>query len=70
MQWINDLKVFIIDKDINHIQKHIEDMPQINDIKNAKEAQALITEAIKLIEDEKTKVFSSMQKLKKIKKFI
>jgi hypothetical protein len=70
MLWINDLKVFIINKDINHIQKHIENMPQFNDIKNAKEAQALIKEAIKLIEDEQTQVFSSMQKLKKIKKFI
>ena len=70
MQWINNLKIAIIDKDIIKIQKIISDMPKINDLDKAKEALALVKEAISIVEEERTKTIDEMNKIRKTKAFM
>jgi hypothetical protein len=70
MTWLNELKVAVIEEDINSIQKLIKKIPEIKDINTAKEALALIKQAIAIVDAEKQKTMQTMQKIKKIKAFL
>ncbi|MDD3324280.1 MAG: hypothetical protein PHN38_04055 [Sulfurospirillaceae bacterium] len=70
MKWLNELKVAIIEKDTNSIGLLVKSMPQINDLNHAIEAQALISQAIQIIDKEKTKAMEMMKKIKQTKAFV
>jgi len=70
MNWLTDLKLAVIQKDITSIGKLIKNIPNISDIAKANEALALINEAIDIVEDEKSKALITMNKLKQTKAFL
>lgn len=70
MQWTNNLKIAVIENDILTIGVLIKDMPAFEDINEAQEALALIKEAIKIADDEKTKMVEIMKKMKQTKSFL
>jgi len=70
MQWLNNLKIAVIENDITAIGKLIQNVPEINDIYQAQESLALIKEAILLVENEKEKTLKAMQKIKQTKAFL
>ncbi|MDD4506754.1 MAG: hypothetical protein PHE60_10335 [Sulfurospirillaceae bacterium] len=70
MQWTNNLKIAVIENDILTIGVLIKDMPAFEDINDAQEALALIKEAIKIADDEKTKMVEIMKKMKQTKSFL
>ena len=70
MKWMNNLKIAVIENDITAIGKLIQNVPEINDLGQAKESLALIKEAILLVEEEKKKTLKTMQKLKQTKAFL
>lgn len=70
MQWTNNLKIAVIENDILAIGVLIKDMPAFEDINEAQEALALIKEAIKIADDEKTKMVEIMKKMKQTKSFL
>jgi hypothetical protein len=70
MKWMNNLKIAVIENDITAIGKLIQNVPEINDLDQAKESLALIKEAILIVELEKEKTLKTMQKLKQTKAFL
>lgn len=70
MQWTNNLKIAVIENDILTIGVLIKDMPAFEDINEAQEALALIKEAIKIADEEKTKMVGIMKKMKQTKSFL
>jgi len=70
MNWITDLKLAIIDKNISKIGKLIKEVPKIDDMAKAQEALALINEAINIVDNEKEKTLRSMNKIKQTKAFL
>jgi len=70
MQWLNNLKIAVIENDITAIGNLIKNMPKIDDLHQAKESLALIKEAISLVEVEKEKALKTMQKIKQTKAFL
>jgi len=70
MQWLNSLKLAVINKDINSIHKHISDIPEITDMANAQEALALIKESINIVEKEKENALEQINKIKQTKAFL
>jgi len=70
MNWITDLKLAIIDKNISNIGKLIKEVPKIDDMAKAQEALALINEAINIVDNEKEETLRSMNKIKQTKAFL
>lgn len=70
MNWLTNLKLAIIQKNIISIGKLIKNVPEINDMANAQEALALINEAISIIEKEKEEALVIMNKIKQTKAFL
>jgi len=70
MQWLNNLKIAVIENDITAIGKLIQNVPEIRDIHQAQESLALIKEAILLVENEKMQTLQTMQKIKQTKTFL
>ena len=70
MSWIENFTIAIVEE--NHIQigKLIQAMPQFDDLNEAKCAQALIREALQLVQDEQKKTQDSMDKLKRTRAFV
>lgn len=70
MSWINDLKIAIIEEDIEKITSIADSLPKFQDINDAKEALNLIREAIKIVENKKEETLDIMNKIKKTKAFL
>ena len=72
MQWMNDLKVAIIEKNVSKIGQLIDDAPlfEKEEIEIKKEAFALISEAMTLLEKYKNETLTIMQKIKQTKAFL
>ncbi len=70
MKWLEDLKLAIINKDIDLINSLIEDMPEFEKLEEMQQASALIKEGIDLIKKEMDLLVISMDKMKKSKKFL
>ncbi|WP_024955151.1 hypothetical protein [Sulfurospirillum arcachonense] len=70
MKWLSSLKLAIIDNNINVIEKLINEVPIITKIDEAKEAKALIEEAISIVQIEKQKTLETMNKIKRTKAFL
>ncbi|WP_458701417.1 hypothetical protein ACKGJI_04710 [Sulfurospirillum sp. 1307] len=71
MTWLNKLKIAVIEEDIETIGELMKTPPSFSDdITSAKEALALVNEAINLVEASKAKVLEDMNKIRKTKAFL
>jgi len=70
MRWLNSLKISVINNDINNIGKLINEMPNITELAEAKEALALIKEAITIVDMEKQNTLNTLNKIKQTKAFL
>ncbi len=66
-QWIQELKIAIIEKDGDELIELSENIPTTDNIDLANEALLLIKEAVKFAQNEKIKINQEMTKLKKAK---
>ena len=70
MSWINDLKIAVIEEDIDNITAITDSLPKFKDMNDAKEALTLIQEAIKIIKSKKEETLDIMNKIKQTKAFL
>ena len=70
MNWLNNLKIAVVDKNIENIGMLITNVPHITNMNEAQEALALINQAISIVEDEKLKTLEIMNKIKQTKAFL
>ncbi|AOO65135.1 hypothetical protein [Sulfurospirillum halorespirans] len=70
MSWCNAFTIAIIEKNPKKMGKLIKEIPTITDVNEAKQAQALIQEALKIIKEEQAKTRDSMEKNKKTRAFL
>jgi len=67
--WNKAFTIAIIEKNPEKIGKLIREIPIIQNVNEAKKAQALIQEALKIIKNEQSKLRDSMIKNKKTRAF-
>jgi len=70
MQWLDKLKIAIIEKNTQEIEKLLETLPEFKDLQQMQEAQYLIKEAATLVYALKDETMASMQKVKKNLSFL
>jgi hypothetical protein len=70
MTWINSLKVAIIEKDPEALEKLLDDMPQFSKLEEMESAQALLREANVMMQGLKDKTSETMKQLKKNMNFL
>lgn len=70
MSWINDLKVAVIEKDIENITAITDSLPEFKDVNDAEEALNLIQEAIKIVKNKKEETLDIMNKIRQTKVFL
>jgi hypothetical protein len=67
--YLNELKIAVINGDIDKLQKLIDTAPEYETIEEAQEIVSFMHEAIKLLQKEKNRLSIEMQKIKKLQKF-
>ncbi len=67
--YLNELKIAVINQDLKKLEEIVNFTPEFNSIEEAKEIQAYLKEAVKILEKEKSKLSNEMHKIKQIKKF-
>ncbi len=70
LKWLNDLKLAIINQEINNIGELMKNIPSIEEMDEATEALALINEAIAIVEKERERTLKTMNKIKQTKAFL
>ncbi len=70
MQWLNALKVAIIEEEYETLSTLCEEVPAFDDINDMKEAQTLIHDAILVLKNEQKSLQESMCKIKKNSVFL
>ena len=70
MSWINDLKVAVIEEDIENITAITDSLPEFKDVNDAEEALNLIQEAIKIVKNKKEETLDIMNKIRQTKVFL
>ncbi len=70
MKWLNSLKIAIIEENINQIETLVSNLPDFDSKQRAEEALALISEAINIVSDHKSKTLLAMNKIKQTKAFL
>ncbi|NPA74332.1 MAG: hypothetical protein GXO12_06420 [Epsilonproteobacteria bacterium] len=69
-QWIDNLKIAIINNDLDNIVKYSKNVPVFDTLEDAQTAFALIKEAEKLIRKEQDKISAKMFEIRKIKNYL
>ncbi|MBL0687688.1 MAG: hypothetical protein JJV95_05480 [Sulfurospirillum sp.] len=69
MQWLNNLKIAIVEENITQIKSLTKELPSFDSKIEAQEALALIGEAIKILDNKKEQTLEAMNKIKKTKKY-
>jgi len=69
-QWIESIKLAIINEKIDDIIEYSKSIPSFDDLKQMQTAQALIKQASEIIKKEQDKLNIEMQKIKQIKSFL
>lgn len=69
MDYIKELKIAIINKDFEKLKELSISSFSFTNIKEAKEALALIKEAISILQKEKENLSNQMRQIKKLQKF-
>lgn len=67
--YLDELKIAVINEDINKLKELVKKDISFSSIDEAKEINSYIQMAIKLLEKEKEKISKEMQKIKKLQKF-
>lgn len=68
--WLNSLKIAIVEKNTDKIDKLIDSIPKFNDLKEVESAMYLLKEAMELLYTLKDETAESMMKIKKNLDFI
>ncbi len=68
--WIDSLKLAIINENFEQIEALSHKIPIFKTLQESQTALALIKQANDLLKNEKNKILSQMQKLKKTKEFL
>ena len=69
MDYIKELKIAIINKDLEKLKELSSTSFSFKNIKEAKEALALIKEAISILQKEKETLSNQMKQIKKLQNF-
>jgi hypothetical protein len=67
--YLNELKIAVINEDLKKLEQITKKEPVFETIEEAKEIQAYLKEAVKLLQKEKNRLFIKMQKIKNLQKF-
>jgi len=67
--YLNKLKIAVINEDINKLEELVNETPEYDTIEEAKEIVVFLQQAIKLLQKEKNKLSTEMQKIKNLQKF-
>lgn len=70
MNWLNDLKIAILEKDIDRIEILMGTMPEFESVEDMKSASALLEESMMIVQGERSELSKKMIELKKSKKFL
>ena len=68
--WLNELKIAIVEKNPQEIDRLVESMPMFDDIEDMKNAAYLLKEANLLMMTLKDETATSLRKIKKTRDFI
>lgn len=68
--WLNNLKIAIVEKNTDNIDKLLDSVPKFEDLKEAESAMYLLKEAAELLYILKDETAESMMKIKKNLEFI
>ena len=66
---LNELKLAVIEKDLDKLKELSFKTPVFSSIEEAKEMSGYIKKATEILIAEKDKIFKEMQKIKKLQKF-
>jgi len=69
MSFLKELKLAVINRDLKKLEILSNSSPTFSSIEEAKEINTYIKEAVKILQEEKLKVFKEMEKIKKLKEF-
>jgi len=69
MNFLKELKLAVINRDLKKLEILSNYSPTFSSIDEAKEINSYLQEAVKILKEEKLKVFKEMQKIKKLKEF-
>ncbi len=69
-KWVDELKIAIIEEDMDKILLLSEHIPQTKDVELATEACALIEKAVQIAQEEKALLSQEMAKLRNAKKYL
>lgn len=69
MNFLKELKLAVINRDLKKLETLSNYSPTFSSIDEAKEINSYLQEAVKILKEEKLKVFKEMQKIKKLKEF-
>jgi hypothetical protein len=70
-EWINSLKIALINNDIDKLQEFSKrELPEFSSIQEAKEALSLISQVTNILQTKKQEIGKILQELKKTQKFI
>ncbi|WP_024789958.1 hypothetical protein [Lebetimonas sp. JH292] len=67
--YLNELKIAVINEDFDKLKKLVKEDITFSSIEEAKEINAYIKKAVKILKKEKEKLSHEMQKIKKLQKF-
>lgn len=70
MEWINQLKIAIVEENENRIEELLTDLPQFSSLKEMQSAAYLMQEAHNFLTRKKDEYASKLVKLKKQKEFL
>ncbi|MFK5880888.1 MAG: hypothetical protein QM482_01630 [Sulfurospirillum sp.] len=70
MTWVNNLKIAVIEEDMEAISIALDEIPDFKDLDKAKEALSLVQTATVLAKREKQQILENMNKIKQTKKFL
>ncbi len=70
MNWLDSLKIAIIQKDSDKAFELTQNLPQFESLEDMLEAQELISQVITLLEEDKEETKKQMQQIKAAKKFL
>ncbi len=63
--WLKQLKIAVVQKDVDKIEKLLNDLPKLDDAKKIEEALYLLDEATKIVQELKDETAASMVQMKK-----
>ena len=70
LMWLNKFKIALAQKDTDSIERLLDEVPNFEDIEDAKKASYLFEEALKLFNTLKDETTSSMKQIKRNIDFI